>query len=208
MLTPTGAAILTTIAERFCPLPAMKIEAVGYGAGSRDPEEFPNALRLILGQTVAEDSGEVDTVCLVETNVDDISGELVGFLTEKLLKDGALDVFSTPIIMKHSRPAIQISVICKVEDAQRFQEVLFEQGITLGVRKQIVQRSKLRRELVTVETEFGPIRIKTGLLKGKVVCAKAEFGDCVSAGEKHNVPVRAVSEAALAAYKKGTSQTG
>ncbi|MHC4499974.1 MAG: nickel pincer cofactor biosynthesis protein LarC [Planctomycetota bacterium] len=208
LLTPTGAAILTTIAERFCPLPAMKIEAVGYGAGSRDPEEFPNVLRLIMGRAVAEGSAEVDTVCLVETNVDDVSGELIGFLTEKLLRDGALDVFSTPIIMKHSRPAVQISVICKVEDAQRVEQVLFEQGITLGVRKQIMQRSKLRRELVTVETEFGQIRIKTGLLKGKIVCAKAEFADCVSASEKHNVPVRAVSEAALAAYKKATSQTG
>jgi hypothetical protein len=181
----------------------MKIEAVGYGAGSLESEEFPNVLRLILGQTVAEDLANTDSVCLLETNIDDVSGELVGSVADKLLKDGALDVFSTPIYMKQSRPAVQISVICKVEDAQQLEQILFEQGLTFGIRKQILQRSKLAREFVTVQTEFGEIRIKTGTLGGEIVNAKPEFSDCRLAAEKHNVSVKTVLDAAIAAYKKG-----
>ena len=203
LLTPTAAAILTTVVDQFCPLPSMKIEAVGYGAGSLESEEFPNVLRLILGQTVAEDLESADSVYLLETNIDDVSGELVGSVADKLLKGGALDVFSTPIYMKQSRPAVQISVICKVEDAQQLEQILFEQGLTFGIRKQILQRSKLAREFVTVQTEFGEIRIKTGTLGGEIVNAKPEFSDCRLAAEEHNVSVKAVLDAAIAAYKKG-----
>ena len=202
LLTPTAAAILTTIVEQFGPLPAMKIEAVGYGAGSRNPEEFPNVLRLILGQTTAEDSANADTVRLLETNVDDVSGELIGFITEELFQHGALDVFTTPITMKQNRPAVQISVICKAEDGLELEKVLFEQGLTFGIRKQILQRSKLARAFVSVQTEFGEIRVKTGRLNGRIVNAKPEFSECVLAAKKHNVAVREVVEAAMAAYKK------
>lgn len=202
LLTPTAAAILTTIVDQFCPLPAMKIETVGYGAGSLQFEDFPNVLRLILGQTAVEDSANADSVCLLETNVDDVSGELVGSVTDKLSEHGALDVFTTPIYMKRSRPAVQISVICKIEDVQQLEQILFEQGLTFGIRKQILQRSKLARDFVTVETEFGEIRIKTGTLGGKIVNAKPEFSDCVSAAKKHNVPVKTVLDAAVSAFKK------
>ena len=203
LLTPTAAAILTTVVDQFCPLPSMKIEAVGYGAGSLESEEFPNVLRLILGRTVAEDLANTDSVCLLETNIDDVSSELTGSIADKLLKDGALDVFSTPIYMKQSRPAVQISVICKLEDAQQLEQILFEQGLTFGIRKQILQRSKLAREFVTVRTEYGEIRIKTGTLCGEIVNAKPEFSDCRLAAEEHNVSVKAVLDAAIAAYKKG-----
>ena len=204
LLTPTAAAILTTVVDRFCPLPAMKIEAIGYGAGSLESEEFPNVLRLILGQTVDDAEANADSVCLLETNTDDISGEIVGSVTEKLFSRGALDVFITPIYMKHGRPAEQISVICKVEDVQQLEQILFEEGLTFGVRRQILQRSKLARQFLTVQTEFGEIRIKTGMLDGKIVNAKPEFSDCISAAEKHNVAVKAVLDAAMAAYKKRT----
>jgi uncharacterized protein (TIGR00299 family) protein len=206
LLTPTGAAILRTITDQFTPLPSMKIETVGYGAGSRNPEEFPNVLRLILGQAATENLANADTVCLLETNVDDVSGELIGFVTESLFEQGALDVFTTPIVMKQNRPAVRISVICKAEDAAQLEQVLFEQGVTFGIRKQLVQRSKLGRDFVTVQTEFGETRIKTGSLNGRIVNAKPEFSDCVSAAKKHNVAVRAVLEAAIAAYKKTTSK--
>jgi len=202
LLTPTAAAILTTVVDQFCPLPAMKTEAVGYGAGSLESEEFPNVLRLILGQTTAEELENTDSVCLLETNIDDASGESIGSVTEKLFEHGALDVFSTPIYMKQSRPAVQISVICKVADVRRLERVVFEEGLTFGIRKQILQRSKLSREFVTVQTEFGEIRIKTGTLGGKIVNAKPEFSDCRSAAEKHNVAVKTVSDAAMTAYKK------
>jgi len=204
LLTPTAAAILTTVVERFCPLPSMKIDAIGYGAGSLQSEEFPNVLRLILGRSAGEAEANADSVCLLETNIDDVSGELVGSVTEKLFSRGALDVFTAPIYMKHGRPAEQISIICKVEDAQQFEQILFEEGLTFGVRRQILQRSKLAREFVTVQTEFGEIRIKAGRLGGKIVNAKPEFSDCVSVAKKHNVAVKAVLDAAMAAYKKGT----
>jgi len=202
LLTPTAAAILTTIVDQFCPLPAMKIETVGYGAGSLQFEDFPNVLRLILGQTTVENLANADSVCVLETNIDDISGELVGSVMDKLFEHGALDVFTTPIYMKQGRPAVQISVVCKIEDVQRLEQVLFEQGLTFGIRKQILQRSKLARDFVSVETEFGEIQIKTGTLGGKIVNAKPEFSDCVSAAKKHNVPVKAVLDAAVSAFKK------
>jgi len=207
LLTPTGAAILTTIVDEFGPLPVMKIETVGYGAGSKQFDEFPNVLRLILGQAAPESSANTDTVCLLETNVDDVSGELLGWVTESLFERGALDVFTTPICMKQNRPAVQVSVICKVEDAPRLEKLLFEQGLTFGIRRQILQRSKLARDFVTVETDFGKIRIKTGLLNGKIVNAKPEFSDCVLAAKRHDVPIRAVLEAATAAYKKAHGRT-
>lgn len=200
LLTPTAAAILTTIVDQFCPLPSMKIEAIGYGAGSFQSEEFPNVLRLILGEAATEVAADADSVCLLETNVDDVSGELVGLVTEELFKCGALDVFTTPIYMKQNRPAVQISVLCEVEGVRQIEQILFEQGLTFGIRKQILQRSKLVRDFVTVHTEFGKIRIKTGTRDGKIVNAKPEFSDCVSAAKKQNVPVKIVLDAAVSAY--------
>ena len=202
LFTPTAAAILVTVVDRFCPLPSMKIEAVGYGAGSLESEEFPNVVRLIIGQTVEETQANADSVCLLETNIDDAGGELIGLVTEKLFTQGALDVFSTPIYMKQNRPAVQLSVICKIEDIQQLEQILFTEGLTFGVRKQIMQRSKLAREFVTVETEFGKIRIKTGTMDGRVVNAKPEFSDCISAAKKHDVAVKAVLDAAMIAYSK------
>ena len=200
LLTPTAAAILTTIVDGFGELPAMKVERIGYGAGSLESDKVPNCLRLIIGETVETDFETSDCVYLLETNIDDLSGEIIGYTTERLLEAGALDVFTTPIYMKHSRPAVKLSVICKMEDAQKVEQFLFEQGITFGIRKQILQRSKLAREFVTVKTKYGDIKIKAGKLSGKVVTAKPEFADCVKAAKKHNVAVKLVCDAAIAAY--------
>ena len=201
LLTPTAAAILTTIVDKFCELPAMKVERIGYGAGTLESDKVPNCLRLIIGEAIVADSETVDSVYLLETNIDDLSGEVIGYVTEQLLNAGALDVFTTPIYMKQNRPAVKLSVICKIEDAQKIEQFLFEQGITFGIRRQILQRSKLAREFVTVKTEFGDIKIKVGKLNGKVVTAKPEFSDCAKAAQKHNVAVKLVCDAAMAAYK-------
>jgi hypothetical protein len=184
-------------------MPAMKIETIGYGAGSLQSDEFPNVLRLILGQSAEETEANADCVYLLETNIDDVNAEVVGAVTEKLFEGGALDVFNTPIYMKQNRPAVQMSVICKVGDVRQLEEALFREGLTFGVRKQILQRSKLAREFVSVQTEFGDVGIKTGILNGKVVNAKPEFSDCVAAAKKHNVAVKAVLDAATAAYRAG-----
>ncbi len=201
LLTPTAAAILITIVDKFCEFPAMKIERVGYGAGTLESDKVPNCLRLIIGEAVVADSETSDSVYLLETNIDDLSGEVIGYVTEQLLNAGTLDVFTTPIYMKQSRPAVKLSVICKIEDGQKIEQLLFEQGITFGIRRQILQRSKLAREFITVKTEYGDIKIKVGKLNGKVVTAKPEFADCVKAAQKHNAAVKLVCDAAMAAYK-------
>jgi len=206
LLTPTAAAILTNLTEQFGPLPSMKIETVGCGAGTFESEKFPNILRLIIGQTTDADSQNADSVCLLETNIDDVNAELIGSVTDKLLDVGALDVFTTSIYMKQNRPAVKLSVICRPEDIIKAEHIIFEQGLTFGIRKQILQRTKLIRKFITVETEFGTIKIKTGLLDGKIVNAKPEFSDCAAGAKKHNVPVKTVLNAAMAAYKKITNK--
>ena len=202
LLTPTAAAILTTIVNQFGPLPEMKIEKIGYGAGSLESEKFPNVLRLIIGQSVCENTANTDSVCLLEANSDDVTGEIVGFVTEKLFESNALDVFTTPIYMKHNRPAVKISVICKIEDVPQIEEILFTEGLTFGIRKQILQRSKLQRDFAKVATEFGEIKIKIGSLNGRIVTAKPEFSDCAAAAKKHKVAVKTVIQTAIAEYKK------
>ena len=202
LLTPTAAAILTTVAEQFGPIPAMEIETIGCGAGTFESEKFPNILRLIIGSAGEADIETADSICLLETNIDDVNAELIGSVTDKLLDGGVLDVFTTSIYMKQNRPAVKLSVICKVADTAKAEQIIFEQGLTFGIRKQILQRSKLAREFVTVETEFGPVKIKVGSLEGKVVNVKSEFADCATAAKKHNVAVKKVLDAAMAAYKK------
>jgi len=202
LLTPTAAAILTTIVSQFGVLPEMKIEKIGYGAGSLESEKFPNVLRLIIGQSVCENTANTDSVCLMEANSDDVTGEIVGFVTEKLFESNALDVFTTPIYMKHNRPAVKISVICRIEDVPQIEEILFTEGLTFGIRKQILHRSKLQRDFAKVATEFGEIKIKTGSLNGRIVTAKPEFSDCAAAAKKHNVAVKTVIQTAMAEYKK------
>jgi uncharacterized protein (TIGR00299 family) protein len=200
LLTPTAAAILTTIVDEFVPLPAMHIESIGYGAGSMDLEEFPNVLRLFIGKTQA--GATADTVCLLETNIDDTSGELIGAVTTELFEKGALDVYTTAISMKHNRPAVKMSVICEIRDVSVLEHVLFEQTMTLGIRNQIISRRKLERDFVCVETEFGKINVKIGLSEGKIISYKPEFSDCLEASKRHKLPVKSVIEAAISAFKK------
>lgn len=200
LLTPTAAAILTTIVDEFVPLPPMRIEAIGYGAGSIQSEKFPNVLRLILGRSTCQESENTDSICLIEANTDDATGELIGFVMDNLFGHGALDVFTTPIYMKHNRPAVKISVICKISDIQQLERILLEQGITFGIRKQMLQRTKLTRDFVSVETEYGSIRIKVGCMHGRVVNAKPEFSDCAAAAKTHKVAVKTIAEAAMRVF--------
>ncbi len=203
LLTPTAAAILGNFADEFGALPTMKIDAVGYGAGSRQSDEFPNVLRLIVGE-MADDAAQADCVCLLEANIDDATGEVIGFLVELLLEEGALDVFTTAIGMKDSRPGVKLSVICAPADGGKMQRILFEEGLTLGIRRQLLQRSKLAREFVTVESEFGPIRVKTGMANGKVVSAKPEYSDCAAAAKRHEVGLKIIQASVMKTfYGKG-----
>jgi pyridinium-3,5-bisthiocarboxylic acid mononucleotide nickel chelatase len=202
LLTPTGAAILTTMSENFGQMPPMKIEAIGYGAGTMDSEHVPNVVRLILGQSADESSATSDSVGLLETNTDDITGEIIAHTMDKLLTAGALDVFTPPIVMKQARPAIKLTVICQTNDIARLEEMIFDAGITFGIRRQIVERSKLAREFVTVATRFGNIKIKVGKRSGKIVAAKPEFADCAKAAQEHKVSVKEIMQTAIAEFKR------
>lgn len=201
LLTPTGAAILATLAAGFGPLPAMTIAAIGCGAGTYNSDKFPNMVRVFVGEQMSRDDENADTVAVLEANIDDATGEALGAAMEALLKAGALDVYTTPIGMKNSRPAVMLAVICKPAEVETLQNILFAEGLTFGVRRQVMERTKLKRVFVKVETEFGPISVKTGHLAGRMVAAKPEYADCAAAAEKYGVALRAVQQAAMRAFE-------
>ena len=203
LLTPTGAAILTSLAESFGPMPPLRITNIGYGAGQREIPGRSNVLRLLVGQSSRSGSeAEVDQVCVLETNIDDASAELIGHVTEKLLAAGALEVFCTAVTMKKNRPGSQITVLCSADEIQKIERLLFQESTTFGIRRHFCQRSILPRENQTVTTPFGDIRIKLGYLNGQVTTRSVEFGDCQKAAEKHKVSVKEVIAATWAAYQQ------
>ena len=207
LLTPTAAAVLTTIVDDFGPLPSMNIAKIGYGAGSLDLPLCPNVLRLFIGRTDKKENANSDSVYLLETNIDDNSPEVIGCVTEKLLEAGALDVYTTPIYMKHNRPAVKLSVICKVDDESLISQFLMQQGLTFGIRRQLLYRYILSRNYVNVNTKFGKIKIKVGKDGEKIVAVKPEFSDCKAAAQKYNVPLKTVIDSAIAAYYKADKTT-
>jgi uncharacterized protein (TIGR00299 family) protein len=196
-ITPTGAALLAEFAEGFGPMPALAVERIGYGVGTRDTPHRPNILRAVLGETAA-DAG-IDTVTEIETNLDDLSPELLAAATEKLLAAGALDVFVAPIQMKKGRPAFRLTVLTEPARAEEFARMILRETSAFGVRMHDCRRLKLRREHTTVETEFGPISLKLGWLGADLVQAAPEFESCRQAAARAGVPVRAVYLAAQAA---------
>ena len=199
LLTPTAAAILTNITDEFTPQPEMTIDSIGYGAGSKNPDQFPNVLRLIIGQTTAG-KGDTDSVALLETNIDDASGEVIGYVVEKLLNQGALDVWTQPIQMKKNRSAVVISMICEIDEINKMQNIIFEEGITLGIRKQVIDRAKLTRKFEKVNTKFGTIQIKTGFHNGILITAKPEYSECAKAAKNYNVAIKTVLQVAMNAF--------
>jgi pyridinium-3,5-bisthiocarboxylic acid mononucleotide nickel chelatase len=201
LVTPTGAAIISTLAESYGLMPMMRIEKVGYGAGTRDYPKFPNALRAIIGELEEDADRTPTTVTVIEANIDDLNPQVFGYLMEKALAAGALDIFYTPAQMKKNRPGVLLTLLCEPADRERMCDLIFRETTTLGVRYRNEQREILTREFVTVETEYGPIRIKISRAKdGQVMNASPEFEDCRSAAEKHQVGLRDAQTAALKAY--------
>ena len=211
LVTPTGAAILAEFCAKFGPMPAMSIEKIGYGAGSRDLDKTPNVLRAVLGRAAsallrqgyggqASMGKEHDTVAIIETNIDDMNPQLFGDVMERLLTAGALDVFMTPVQMKKNRPGTLLTVLCERNDVDRMAELLLTHTTSFGVRVHEAQRRKLAREIVKVKTKFGPIEVKIGRLAGKIVSRSPEHESCKRAADKAGVAVKEVySEAARVA---------
>ncbi len=198
LTTPTGAAILATLVESYGPLPEMRIDSIGYGAGQRDLEEQANLLRLLVGEATSASGGT--QVWVVETNLDDISGELIGYATSRLWQAGALDVYTTPIQMKKGRPAVMLSVLCRETDIESMESILFRETSTLGVRRHAVRRSTLRREARAVETPWGPVDGVTAWFGPEPPKFSPEFESCRRIAEQHGVPLKAVYEAAQRAF--------
>jgi len=191
LVTPTGAAILTTLATPGG-MPAMTIDHVGYGAGTRDPAETPNVLRCFVGEAGGGTANE--TIVQAETTIDDMSPQLYEPLMERLLAAGALDVFLTPVIMKRSRPGVVVTVLCEPTRVDDLATALFQETSTIGVRWSSMQRKRLPREMVTLTTSFGPIPFKVSRLDGRVVTVTPEFADVVRVAREKGRAVREVLE--------------
>ena len=176
MTTPTGAAILATVVERFTSFPALTIESIGLGAGTREMPEQANILRLSSGPSSLPAAS--DRVWVLETNLDDLPGEVVGYTMTRLMDAGALDAFVTPIQMKKNRPGVMVSVLCDEAKIPALEDLLFRETATLGIRRYPVSRHKLKRQAVEVETPFGPIKGKLGWLGDRPPTFSPEYDDC------------------------------
>lgn len=199
--TPTAAAILTTLTRQYGPLAQMRVASVGLGAGSIERDNPPNLLRVFIGEEASD--GSADTAVELSCNVDDCTGEIIGATIQKLLAAGCMDAWATPIVMKKSRPAWMISVLTAPAHANEAEKILFRETTTFGVRRRMLNRSKLQRRHESVETPYGPVRVKLAMLAGEVQTASAEFSDCVRAAEAHGVAVKEVMTAAVEAYRSG-----
>ena len=268
-VTPTGAAIVATLCEQFGPLPPMKVARVGYGAGSRDPKRFPNALRLMIGEIeegnspsspvagamlLQQDTGGVqspkagraaqterrrqkaegrrqtaetrnqkaegstqraevyatreETVVVIETNIDDMNPQVYSFVMERAFAHGALDVFMIPAQMKKDRPGVLLTVLCKPETVDAMIEMLLVETTTLGVRYYEARRRVLERTIETIETEYGPVRIKVARDGARTLHFQPEYEDCARVAASANVPVLEVHGAAEAAYRNRLRRDG
>ncbi len=210
LVTPTGAALLAELVEDFGPMSGLVAERIGFGLGTRDNQTRPNVLRAVLGNQSKVQSPkskvadahaspmdwEIDRIAVLETNLDDISGEILGRFVETALAAGALDVFHTPIQMKKNRPGVLLTVLCAETDADKFSEMILRETTAFGVRRTIVERRKLRREFTTVKTKFGSVTVKLGRLNGKVVQAAPEFESCKKLAAQKKVPLKKIYEAA------------
>lgn len=197
-VTPTGAALLTSLASSFGPIPAMTLRSVGYGAGRKE-WAIPNVLRVLLGEAETRDV-HLETLSVLETNVDDLNPETYDYVMARLFAAGALDVYLTPVQMKKNRPATLLSVLCRPAAVDALSEILFAETSTLGIRRHDVSRACLPREIRAVDTPYGPIRMKVARW-GEREKAAPEYEDCRRAAEAHGAPLREVYLAALAAFQ-------
>ncbi len=190
LTTPTGAAILKALVTRFSALPEMTVESIGYGAGSRDLADRANILRLFVGESTA--LPESDEVVQLETNLDDVTPEVIAYTKQKLFDAGAVDVFTTPIQMKKNRPGVLLSVLCRPADLQVMENIIFTETFTFGIRRQLMQRSKRARQSCVIETPFGLLQGKLGWRHGERPLFTPEFEACAKMASERKVPIREI----------------
>ncbi len=202
LVTPTGAAIVRTLARQFASFPAMKIEKSGYGAGSRDFPGHANVVRLTIGEAASTLAAKTatETLTVLEANLDDLNPQVFGYVMDRLLAEGALDVFGMPVQMKKNRPGTLLTVLCKPEDASRLTQLIFTETTTLGVRRREEVRQTLARRWESVHTPWGEVRIKIASMNGTVTNYAPEFEDCRRIATEHHVPLKTVMQEAARAY--------
>ena len=199
-VTPTGAAILTSLCESFCPMPSLKIDRIGHGAGSRDPAGFPNALRIVLAEIEKGPASDAERVMVIETNIDDMSPQVHGFVMERAFALGALDVFFTPVQMKKDRPGVLLTVLCEHAKLDVLCELLLSETTTLGVRYYEAARRVLARAVEVVQTPYGPVNIKVAREGNRTLHFQPEFEDCARLANEGGVSLIEVQDQARAAY--------
>jgi len=202
LLTPTGAAIVKSLVSRFGAFPEMKIEKSGYGAGTRDFPGQANVVRITIGEAAALSASKTsqETITVLEANLDDLNPQVFGYVLDRLLAEGALDVFSVPVQMKKNRPGTLLTVLSKPEDASRLAEVIFAETTTLGIRQRQEQRSTLTRRWVPVTTPWGEVRMKVASMNGTITNYAPEYEDCRRIAAEKHVPLKAVMQEATQAY--------
>ncbi len=202
LVTPTGAAIVATLCDTFGPQPPMTVSEIGYGAGTADLEGQPNVLRLMVGESAEKCEGEYsEEIRVIEANLDDLNPQVYGYFVERALAAGALDVFTTAVQMKKNRPGTLLTVLCNPVDESKFQELIFAETTTLGVRSYTTQRRVLPREWETVATCYGEVRMKVARVNGQVLQASPEYEDCRKLALEKAAPLRKVMEETMRRWR-------
>ena len=213
LVTPTGAAIATTLSTSYTKIPEMTLTAIGYGAGSMDFPEKANVMRLLIGERESVVAGEHShgsadaPITVIETNLDDMSPQIYGYFVERAFAAGALDVFSTAVSMKKNRPGLLVTILCEPRNQARLTDLLFSETTTIGVRMHEARRRTLAREFLNVQTEFGEVRMKISRMNGSVLNATPEYDDCQRIAATKGIPLKEVLAAATYAFQKQRTST-
>jgi pyridinium-3,5-bisthiocarboxylic acid mononucleotide nickel chelatase len=200
LVTPTGAAIVKTLADRFASFPEMTIDRAGYGAGWRDFPGYPNVLRLTLGEAGLAAKAVSETVTVLEANLDDLNPQVFGYVFDRLFEEGALDAFAVPVQMKKNRPGTLLTVLCDAEHAGKLTQIIFQETTTLGVRSRADTRRCLTRRWEKVRTQWGDVRIKIASMNGSVTNFSPEYEDCRKIATGQHVPLKTVMQEATRVY--------
>ena len=204
LVTPTGAAIVSTLASGFGTQPAMSVDAIGYGAGATELAEQPNVLRILIGESATEEKGALQegTIVVLEANIDDMNPQLYGYFAERALEAGALDVFSTPIQMKKNRPGQLITLFCDPAKREELTELIFRETTTIGVRHSVIERNTLQRESILVKTNLGSVAVKVARLNGKILNAVPEYEECRKFAMERSLPLKEVIGQVMFEFQK------
>jgi len=197
LVTPTGALLVSSYAKQYGPVPPMRVQKIGYGAGSRDFKETPNVVRVMVGEAGLN---QTETVVVIECEIDDMNPQIFGVLMDRLLAEGALDVFYTPVQMKKNRPGTLLTILAPPSRRERLVDIVFSETTSIGVRYRDMTRECLDRETISIETPLGNVRMKIARRNGEVVNAAPEFDDCARIAGERNVPLKDVQAAAVKAY--------